>query len=196
MTETGDSRLLQLAPAAAMPDAAETWTVPKGLTYDSSTSDRLRALMEMGLTTMQLRSVLSNCSDATLRNWLDGTTTPRDHALVLLDDLRAVVVALGHAGIRGPSATKWLFSRNFSRWIGGRRPIEMLAEQPLRLLAAVQDLVYPSEDVAPEEFHLCVAPESADLPVTEKRPTSKRTKPATTRTKPSRRRRAPSHEPA
>jgi hypothetical protein len=176
--------------------AAETWTVPKGLTYDSSTSERLRALMDMGMTPLQLRSVLNDCSDATLRNWLDGATTPRDHALVLLDDLRAVVVALGHAGIRGHSATKWLFSRNFGRWIGGQRPIEMLADQPLRLLAAVQDLVYPSEVAAPEEFHLCVVPEPVQTPVSKKQPTSTRAKPTSKRSKTSRRRREPTHEPA
>ena len=115
-----DYEPLQLAPPPGPPSspAFPGDGAPRGLSPDSSTKDRVTALLEAGLPHAELRGALG-ISDATLRNWLDESTSPRGGVLRTLDDLRVTVVALNHAGLAGKRGIQWLLSRNLGRWTQG-----------------------------------------------------------------------------
>jgi hypothetical protein len=105
-------------------------------------------------------------SDATLRNWVDEATVARGASVRALDDLRIAVVGLHHAGLSGKRAIQWLLSRNLGRWTRGARPIDLVREHPLFLLAAVQDLLFPNEAEPPGTVHLRVQPPTPDAGAT------------------------------
>jgi hypothetical protein len=141
------------------------------------------ALLEAGLPHAELRAALG-ISDATLRNWLDESTSPRGGVLRTLDDLRVTVVALNHAGLAGKRGIQWLLSRNLGRWTQGERPIDLVQTDPLLLLAAVQDLLFPNPAERPDAVHLNIQPPISGA-------TPKGTTPARRTSSP--RRRQPSH---
>lgn len=139
---------------------------PRGLSQDSTTKERIAALLSTGISQAELRQALG-VSDATIRNWNDGTTVPRDGALRSLDDLRTAVLALHEAGIRGERAAQWLTSRNLGPWLQGARPIDVLRTDPLLALAAVQDLLFPAGGDQPGQVvHLHVEADGSRKPAT------------------------------
>lgn len=169
-----------MSPGAGMPGD----DTPHGLSNASLTKERLVALLEAGLPHAELRAAL-NISDATLRNWLDEATVPRGGAVRALDDLRIAVVALHHAGLPGKRGVQWLLSRNLGRWTQGARPIDLVQTEPLLLLAAVQDLLFPNEAEAPGTVHLSIQPtpyaaaaKSSSKPSPERRKGSRRREPS------------------
>ena len=185
MTDLDYEPPLELAPPPGPPDAGLPGEdAPRGLSNASLTKERLEALLEAGLPHAELRAAL-NISDATLRNWLDEATVPRGGAVRALDDLRIAVVALHHAGLRGKRAIQWLLSRNLGRWTQGARPIDLVQTDPLLLLAAVQDLLFPNQADAPGTVHLSIQPtpsvaatRSSPKPNPERRKGSRRRQPS------------------
>lgn len=158
MTDIGYEPPLEVAPSPG-PLPAEAVLpgdeAPGGLSSTSSTRERVTALLAAGLPHAELRAALG-VSDATLRNWIDEATAPRGSATRALDDLRLAVVALHHAGLPGKHGVQWLLSRNLGRWTAGARPIDLLQSDPLLLLAAVQDVLFPNQAEAPRSVHLSV----------------------------------------
>ncbi len=75
----------------------------------------------------------------TIQNWTSGTARPRGKSAERLLDVSQIVKALGEV-YRDEGIQIWLRSRN--RNLGGRRPIELLAEGDLdEVLAEVDNLV-------------------------------------------------------
>jgi hypothetical protein len=160
MTDLDHEPPLELAPSPAPVSTIATLPgedAPAGLSNASSTKERLTALLDAGLPHAELRAAVG-ISDATLRNWLDEATVPRGGTARALDDLRVAVVALHHAGLSGRRGIQWLLSRNLGRWTRGARPIDLVQTDPLLLLAAVQDLLFPNEAEPPGTVHLCIQP--------------------------------------
>jgi len=135
-----------------------------GLAPHSTTKERIAALLELGLPPAELRKAIG-VSDATIRNWNEQATVPREGALRALDDLRTAFVALDQAGISGSRAVQWLTSRNLGRWLRGARPIDVLRSDPLLTLAAIQDLLAPAATGAPASVvHLQVVADASSTP--------------------------------
>jgi hypothetical protein len=120
-----------------------------GLSPIATASDRVSALLSIGLAAGDLRAALG-VSEATLRNWVDEATMPRHAASRTLDDLRAAVLALYEAGLEGEQAARWLTSRQLNQWLRGHRPVDVVRDDPYAVLAAIQDLLAePQPSAAP-----------------------------------------------
>jgi len=106
----------------------------------SATQTRVRALLDLGLEAEELADALGVKSQTTIRNWADGTASPRRAGVRAVDDLRRVLVLLSEAGITGDDAAQWLRSRQ-GGVLENDRPIDVFLEDPLRALAAANALV-------------------------------------------------------
>jgi hypothetical protein len=99
----------------------------------ASHQERVAGLLELGLPPAAVAEAVGT-SSSTLRNWRTGRSQPRHEASIVLDDLRATAVALLDSGLSRDEAGAWLMSRD--RSIGGRRPIETAAQDPIKVLEA------------------------------------------------------------
>jgi hypothetical protein len=143
-----------------------------GLSPISTTQERIAALLEIGLPAVELRTAIGGVSEATIRNWSEHATVPRNGAIRALDDLRTCVVALHEAGLEGERAVGWLTSRNLGKWLRGERPIDMLAVDPLLVLAAVQNLLSVPDDANERDdnvVHLEIDPDRDRVPARTKK---------------------------
>ena len=115
---------------------------PPGLAPTATTRERIEALLAAGLPPARLREALGGVSEATIRNWMSqDASVPREPATRALDDLRAAMVALRQVGMDNERAVAWLTSRNLDGWLAGARPIEVIASDPLAVLAAIEELL-------------------------------------------------------
>ena len=105
----------------------------------ASPSDRVRGLLLLGLSPATVAAT-TRSSTSTIRNWTTGATRPRGDAEQIIDDLRAVALALVDADIEPAVAARWLTSRNPKRF-DGMRPVELVPSDPLDVLAAAQEFV-------------------------------------------------------
>ncbi len=108
----------------------------------SATSTRVRALLDLGLETEELAAALGVRSPTTIRNWADGTASPRRTGVRAVDDIRRVLVLLSEAGIAGGDAVQWLRSRQ-GGVLENDRPLDVLRKDPLRVLTAANALIEP-----------------------------------------------------
>ncbi len=105
----------------------------------SATPTRVRALLELGLEAEELADALGVKSPTTIRNWAEGSASPRRAGVRAVDDLRRVVVLLGEAGITGGDAAQWLRSRQ-GGVLENDRPLDVVLQDPVRVLAAANAL--------------------------------------------------------
>lgn len=110
----------------------------------ATTIERVRALLAIGLSPAFLATATGS-SPSTIRNWSLGETQPRPDAELALDDLRAVASALLDRGLQPERIAKWLTSRDLDRF-EGQRPIEMIARDPMAVLAAAHGLAIREAD--------------------------------------------------
>lgn len=101
----------------------------------SATPTRVRALLDLGLEVEELADALGIKSQTTIRNWAEGSASPRRAGVRTVDDLRRVVVLLGEAGITGANAAQWLRSRQ-GGVLENDRPLDLVLQDPVRVLAA------------------------------------------------------------
>ncbi len=139
-----------LAPRPALEEASP------GFLPTATANERVAAMLAAGLAPGDLRKAVE-VSEATIRSWSDAKSRPRERAARVLDDLRAVMIALDAAGVTEDRAIAWLTSRNFSRWLSGARPIEVLRADPLSVLATVEELIEAhADDQQAQALHLHV----------------------------------------
>ncbi|HEX8688606.1 MAG TPA: hypothetical protein VF729_00005 [Solirubrobacterales bacterium] len=111
----------------------------------SATSTRVRALLELGLEAEELADALGVKSQTTIRNWAEGSASPRRPGVRAVDDLRRVVVLLSEAGITGADAAQWLRSRQ-GGVLENDRPLDVVLQDPVRVLAAANALAEAEND--------------------------------------------------
>lgn len=105
----------------------------------SATSTRVKTLLELGLEAEELAEALGVKSPTTIRNWAEGSASPRRAGVRAVDDLRRVVVLLGEGGIGGGDAAQWLRSRQ-GGVLENDRPLDVILHDPVRVLAAANAL--------------------------------------------------------
>jgi transcriptional regulator with XRE-family HTH domain len=105
----------------------------------SATKTRVRALLDLGLEAEELADALGVKSPTTIRNWAEGSASPRRAGVRAVDDLRRVVVLLGEAGIIGADAAQWLRSRQ-GGVLENDRPLDVVLQDPVRVLVAANAL--------------------------------------------------------
>lgn len=105
----------------------------------SATPTRVKALFELGLEAEELADALGVKSPTTIRNWKEGSASPRRSGVRAVDDLRRVVVLLSEAGIIGTDAAQWLRSRQ-GGVLENDRPLDVVLQDPVRVLAAANAL--------------------------------------------------------
>lgn len=103
----------------------------------ATNAERVRGLLMLGLPPRELTRATGCQSPSTLRNWASGQTQPRDHAAIVIDDLRITVRTLLGAGLEPERVVRWLLSRDTDHF-QGMRPIDMIAVDPMDVLAAAQ----------------------------------------------------------
>jgi hypothetical protein len=106
----------------------------------SATPTRVKALLDLGLETEELAEAFGVKSPTTIRNWAEGSASPRRTGVRAVDDLRRVVVLLYQAGVTGEEAAQWLRSRQ-GGVLENDRPLDVILEDPVRVLAAANSLV-------------------------------------------------------
>jgi transcriptional regulator with XRE-family HTH domain len=111
----------------------------------SATSTRVRTLLELGLEAEELAEALGVKSQTTIRNWAEGSASPRRAGVRAVDDLRRVLVLLGEAGITGDDAAQWLRSRQ-GGVLENDRPLDVVLQDPVRVLAAANALAEAESD--------------------------------------------------
>jgi hypothetical protein len=104
----------------------------------ATTAERVKGLVKMGIPLTTI-SETTRSSLSTLRNWIAGNTQPRQEAAFILDDFRMIASALLE-GLEAKRAAQWLSSRDPNRF-DGIRPVEMIAIDPMDVLAAAGDAV-------------------------------------------------------
>lgn len=117
----------------------------RGLAATASTADRIKAILAL-LEVEELAAAL-DVTAATIRNWLSGQAAPRRPALRTLDDLRRTTVLLGEAGLEGEDCAQWLRSRQGGA-LENDRPLDVIAADPLRVLAAATGVVLRAQEEA------------------------------------------------
>lgn len=105
----------------------------------SATPTRVRTLLELGLEAEELADALGVKSQTTIRNWAEGSASPRRAGVRAVDDLRRVVVLLCEAGITGADAAQWLRSRQ-GGVLENDRPLDVVLQDPIRVLVAANAL--------------------------------------------------------
>jgi transcriptional regulator with XRE-family HTH domain len=96
-----------------------------GLRRGASPYQRVLALLSAGLDIDDLAAA-AGVSETAVRNWASGEAEPRKGAAYAIDDLQ------------GSAAAHWLRSRNTTH-LEGRRPLEVIVEDFLAVLAAAED---------------------------------------------------------
>ena len=109
------------------------------LTAFSTSQDRTRGLLELGLRTADLAEI-TGVSVSAVRNWASGQAEPRKNPDIVLDDLRAAAQILLTGGLEPAQASRWLVSRD-TQTFDNRRPIDLLPTQPMSVLAAAHEVV-------------------------------------------------------
>ena len=111
----------------------------------SATPTRVRALLDLGLETEELADALGVKSQTTIRNWAEGSASPRRAGVRAVDDLRRVVVLLEESGITGVDAAQWLRSRQ-GGVLENDRPLDVVLHDPMRILTAANALAEAEND--------------------------------------------------
>jgi len=104
------------------------------LATTSTNAERVRGLLEL-LTPRMLARATGATSPSTLRNWSTGHTQPREHAAIVIDDLRITACMLLGAGLEPERVARWFASRHAGRF-DGLRPFEAITADPMDVLAA------------------------------------------------------------
>jgi transcriptional regulator with XRE-family HTH domain len=123
-----------------------------GLDPTSPTPARIQHLLSLGLDVDELAEAL-DVTPATVRNWLRGSATPRRGPVRVIDDLRRVVVVLAEAGIAGSDAAQWLRSRQGGSLENDCRPLDVIREDPVRVLASAHGVKVGEEDEEGADLH-------------------------------------------
>lgn len=118
----------------------------RSLGATASTADRIEAILEL-LSVEELAAAL-DVTASTIRNWMGGQATPRRPALRTLDDLRRTILLLVDAGIQGEDCAQWLRSRQGGA-LENDRPVDVVATDPLRVLAAAAGMVIKAQESEP-----------------------------------------------
>ena len=105
----------------------------------TATQTRVKALLDLGLEVEELAEALGVKSQTTIRNWADGSASPRRSGVRTVDDIRRTVVLLDEAGITGNDAAQWLRSRQ-GGVLDNDRPLDVVLRDPVRVLAAANAL--------------------------------------------------------
>ena len=108
----------------------------RGLLETATHGARVGALLDLGVTVEEL-ALTCSVAVSTVRTWQDGSAAPRHRTKLLIDDLRLVAVILLEAGLEGVEVGQWLRSRNRTG-LGNERPLEIIAVDPQRVLAAAE----------------------------------------------------------
>jgi hypothetical protein len=106
------------------------------LATTSTNAERVRGLLEL-LTPKMIARATGCSSPSTLRNWSMGQTQPREDAAIAIDDLRIAALTLLEAGLEPERVGRWFASLHPDRF-DGLRPFEMIAIDPMEVLAAAQ----------------------------------------------------------
>lgn len=122
----------------------------KGLRSSSTTAERIRALLALGIPPDVLARGLGVRSASTLRNWMNDEIAPRPTTAITLDDLRLTAQVLLEGGLPPARIGNWLVSRN-AEWLGGERPIDCITTTPMRVLSAAQDTAIELMDSSAEK---------------------------------------------
>lgn len=109
------------------------------LATTATSSERVRGLLALGITTATLADI-TRCSESATRNWKSGQAEPRADAAMVIDDLRITALVLLRAGLEPERAANWLTSRDPDHF-GAMRPIEMIRIDPMEVLAAAHETV-------------------------------------------------------
>jgi hypothetical protein len=117
--------------------------IDASLAPTATTQERIRGLMAVGFSQALLASATKS-SVSTVRNWAAGATQPRLEAGVILDDLRVTTRTL-LGGLEPARVVQWFTSRDADRF-DGVRPIEMIALDPMEVLAAAHGEVIAVTD--------------------------------------------------
>lgn len=105
---------------------------------------RVEALLALGIEMDELAETLG-VTPTTIRNWLHGDATPRRGPVRTVDDLRRAVVILAEGGVEDADAAHWLRSRQGGALEDGR-PLEVIREDPIKVLAAARGFVRALEE--------------------------------------------------
>lgn len=120
------------------------------LSATATNAERVRGLMQMGLSQRTLARATGCQSPSTLRNWGAGHNEPREDAAITLDDIRITAVTLLKAGMEPERVARWFMSRDDDRF-DNARPIDRVREDPMGvLLAAKQDAMELTLERQPE----------------------------------------------
>jgi|SRR6478609_6123603 len=117
---------------------------PDTLDPITSTPARVEGLLAAGLEMEELALAL-DVTPTTIRNWLRGAATPRRGAVRTIDDLRQVAVILIEGGMDGVEMAQWLRSRQ-GRAMDDERPLDLIAQDPIRVLAAAHGSALEREE--------------------------------------------------
>lgn len=101
---------------------------------------RIQGLIDLGIEVEELAEALA-VTPGTIRNWLRGSAFPRRATVRAVDDLRRAVVLLSEVGVDGADAAQWLRSRQGGP-LDDDRPLDVIREDPIRVLAAIRGLVF------------------------------------------------------
>lgn len=129
----------------------------EGLSDTAAHQARIVALLALGLTVDELADAFE-VAVSTVRNWQDGKGDPRAKAKRLVDDLRLAAVILSEAGLEGPEVGQWLRSRNRDA-LENQRPLELIASDPLRVLAACEAFLLRKTLERDDESRIALVPD-------------------------------------
>jgi hypothetical protein len=113
----------------------------------ATNAERVRGLLMVGIAPAVI-AFATRSSASSLRNWSIGDTQPRHEAAIILDDLRITTRTLLEA-LEPERVVQWFTSRDPDRF-GGMRPFEMIAIDPMEVLAAAHATVLATEARAPK----------------------------------------------
>lgn len=109
-------------------------TIFSGLAPTATTTERLSALGEIGLTAVQV-CVAVHVTDRALRNWKNNSSVPSAQHLERLDDLRTVMsLLIFEKRLPAERAAQWMCSRLIQPPY--ERPIDILSTDPHIVIAA------------------------------------------------------------
>lgn len=112
----------------------------RSLSPTATLSEVIHGLLSLGLRVEELAALTGN-SESSVQKWMQGRQQPR-RAHLLIDELRAITLTMLRGGLEPERITSWLRARQLvGEPFPRRRPIEVIAEDPLAVMSASETLV-------------------------------------------------------